>query len=302
MISRQLFRSIHTNYLLCYGSKKTLLSKLRKKTGFAFANCKKALELNDNDIRKAEEWLNDQAQTHGWEQANKLQARITSQGLIAMIINNNQGALVEINCETDFVARNKKFHELAETVLTTVMKTELPIEHNLPVNKTILYPETINQLTANDGKHLNEHCALMIGNVGENIKIRRAIFMSVQTGVYLYGCTHPTPLNPVPSSFGRYGALVAMKSDKKNNVLGVQLCQHIIGMNPLKIGDPLTDRPNEDAENESVMLYQEFLLDPSLSVCQLLKNENCEVLDFARFEMGEVINNDQTLDTIEVCG
>lgn len=52
MISHQFFRSIHTNYILCYSTKKTLLSKLRKKTGYAFVNCKKALELNNNDIEK----------------------------------------------------------------------------------------------------------------------------------------------------------------------------------------------------------------------------------------------------------
>lgn len=52
MISHQFFRSIHTNYILCYSTKKTLLSKLRKKTGYAFVNCKKALELHNNDIEK----------------------------------------------------------------------------------------------------------------------------------------------------------------------------------------------------------------------------------------------------------
>lgn len=57
MILRQFFRSIHTNYVLCYTSKKTLLSKLRKKTGYTFVNCKKALELNDNDIVKVSQTL-----------------------------------------------------------------------------------------------------------------------------------------------------------------------------------------------------------------------------------------------------
>lgn len=302
MISRQLFRCIHTNYLLCYASKKSLLSKLRKKTGYTFTNCKKALDLHDNDLQKAEEWLNEQAQSHGWIQADKLQARITSQGLIAMITNENHGALVEINCETDFVARNKKFHELAEIVLATVLKEGVSIEQTSLVNRTTLYPDTINDLIANDGKSLSDHSALIIGNVGENINIRRAMCMSVQPGVHLYGCTHPAPLNPVPSSFGRYGALVALKSNKKNETLGMQLCQHVIGMNPIKIGDTSIDKPSEDSNNENVMLFQEFLLDPTLSVQQLLQNEQAEIVDFARFEMGEVLENKESLDSIEVCG
>ena len=302
MIPRQLFRTIHTNYLLCYGSKKTLLSKLRKKTGYTFVNCKKALEIHENDMEKAEQWLNEQAQAQGWVQATKLQSRITSQGLIAMITNDKYGALVEINCETDFVARNNKFHDLAETVLNTVLKQGMSLEQSSLVNKTMLDPESINELVANDGKSLGDHSALTIGTVGENINIRRAMCMSVQPGVYLYGCTHPAPLNPLPSSYGRYGALVALKSNKKNEVLGMQLCQHVIGMNPIKVGDAKVDTPNENIDDEPIMLYQEFLLDPSLSVQQLLQSEQAEVLDFVRFEMGETFNNKQALDSVETCG
>lgn len=149
--------------------------------------------------------------------------------MIAVVTNNNHGALVEINCETDFVARNKKFHDLAEIILTTVLKHGMTIEQNALVNKTILYTDSINELYGSDGKSLSDHTALTIGTVGENINIRRALCMSVQPDVHLYGCTHPAPLNPVPSSFGRYGALVALNSAKKKELLGMQLCQHVIG-------------------------------------------------------------------------
>ncbi|XP_017878406.1 elongation factor Ts, mitochondrial [Ceratina calcarata] len=300
MISRQFLRSIHTNYVL--GSKKTLLSKLRKKTGYTFVNCKKALEINDNDVEKAEVWLKEQAQTQGWTQAVKLQSRVTTQGLVAMITNNSHGALVEINCETDFVARNKKFHDLAEIILSAVLKHGMTMKQSSLVNRTLLYAESINELHATDGKSLGDHSALTIGTVGENINIRRALCMSVQPGVHLYGCTHPTPVNPVPSSFGRYGALVALKSEERKDVLGMQLCQHVIGMNPVKVGDPKVDEPNDNTDDEAVMLYQEFLLDPSMSVQQLLQSEQAEILDFVRFEMGETLENRQTLDSVETCG
>ncbi|XP_015440516.1 PREDICTED: elongation factor Ts, mitochondrial [Dufourea novaeangliae] len=305
MIPRQVFRSIYTNYLVCYSAKKTLLSKLRKKTGYTFVNCKKALELHDNDIEKAEVWLHEQAQSQGWTQAAKLQSRITSQGLIAIVTNNNYGALAEINCETDFVARNKRFHDLAEIVLSTVLQHGMTFKETAPVNKTMLFPESLNSLVANDGKSLIDHCALTIGTVGENINIRRALCMSVQPGVHLYGCTHPSPVNPVPTSFGRYGALVALKSKERTPVLGMQLCQHIIGMNPVKIGDLSVDEPNDDVDEESVMLYQDFLLDSSMSVQQLLQAEETEVIDFARFEMGEILESEtekQPLDSVETCG
>ncbi|CAK9799399.1 Elongation factor Ts, mitochondrial [Anthophora quadrimaculata] len=302
MIPRQLFRSMYTNHVLYETSKKSLLSKLRKKTGYTFVNCKKALEVNDNDMAKAEQWLKDQAQIEGWSQATKLQSRLTTQGLIAMITKKNHGALVEINCETDFVARNKKFHDLAEIIVSTVLKHGMTIEPNSLINKTLLYTESITKLSADDGKNLGDHSALTIGSIGENVNIRRALCMSVQPGVYLYGCTHPSPINPVPSSFGRYGALVAIKSNKNKEVLGMQLCQHIIGMNPVKIGDPKVDEPFDNIEDEPVMLYQEFLLDPSLSIQQLLQSEQIEVLDFARFEIGETMEGKQMLDTVETCG
>ncbi|XP_050580056.1 elongation factor Ts, mitochondrial [Bombus affinis] len=302
MILRQFFRSIHTNYVLCYTSQKTLLSKLRKKTGYTFVNCKKALELNDNDIVKAEQWLKEQAQAQGWSQAMKLKSRTTSQGLIAMIINNNHGALVEINCETDFVARNKKFYELTEIILAAVLKHGMTIEQDSLIKKTMLCTEAISKLYADDGKSLSDHSALTIGLIGENINIRRALCMSVQPGVHLYGCIHPTSVNPVSSLFGRYGAFVVLKSDKKKNILGMQLCQHIIGMNPTKIGDVKVDQPHDNVDDEPVMLYQEFLFDPSISIQQLLQSEQTEILDFVRFEMGETLKDRQELDSVETCG
>nr|XP_033343009.1 elongation factor Ts, mitochondrial isoform X2 [Megalopta genalis]XP_033343010.1 elongation factor Ts, mitochondrial isoform X2 [Megalopta genalis] len=304
MIPRQLFRSIHANYLLCYSSKKTLLSKLRKKTGYTFVNCKKALEMFDNDLVKAEEWLREQAQSQGWSQAVKLQSRVTTQGLIAVATNNNCGAVLEINCETDFVARNKKFLELAEIALSTVLKHGMSLELNSPVSKHTLFSDCINALPVGDGKNLGDHSALTIGSVGENINIRRALCINTEQGLHLYGCTHPATINPV-ASFGRYGALLALKSKQKCANIGPQLCQHIIGMNPTKIGDPAVDEPNNNVEEESVMLYQEFLLDSSMSVQQLLRDNKAEIIDFVRFEVGETIELDtqkQPLESLETCG
>lgn len=93
-------------------TEKSLLAALRKQTGYSFSNCKKALELNGNNLEKAQEWLQQQAQALGWSKATKLEGRQTSQGLIGLMVQNNCAALVELNCETDFVARNENFKEM----------------------------------------------------------------------------------------------------------------------------------------------------------------------------------------------
>lgn len=73
-------------------------------------------------------------------------------------------------------------------------------------------------------------------------------------------------------------------------------------MNPTKIGDPKVDLPIDNIEEEPVMLYQEFLFNPTSSIQELLQSEQVEVLDFVRFEMGETLENRQELNSVETCG
>ncbi|EZA62719.1 hypothetical protein DMN91_006622 [Ooceraea biroi] len=290
MIPAQIFRLIHTNGLLWQATNKSLLAKLRKKTGYTFANCRKALELHENDIERAETWLKEQAQQHGWTQAAKLQGRNTSQGLITVTVDRHHAVLAEINCETDFVARNKKFHGLAEMVASAVLTHARTQEWDSQngVQRILFHTDSLKTLPAEDGKSLGDHSALTIGSVGENITLKRALAISVKLpDVTLYGCTHPAPMNPIPVSFGKYGALVAVKWQNSDNMLGTQLCQHIIGMDPQKIGNARVDEPHDNPDEEPCMIYQEFLLDPSLSVQQLLTDASAEIIEFARFEVGE---------------
>jgi len=159
-----------------------------------------------------------------------LKDRNTSQGLITVTVDGNHAALAEINCETDFVARNKKFHSLAEAVISAVLNHAKSQDIQNEVQRTIFHADSLKDLPAADGKSLSDHSALTIGNVGENISLRRALAISVRSpDVTLFGCTHPAPMNPIPISFGKYGALVAIKCEKNDNMLGTQLCQHIIG-------------------------------------------------------------------------
>lgn len=259
------------------------------------------MELNENNIVKAEQWLKEQAQQHGWDQAMKLKTRSTTQGVIAMVSHVNHAALVEINCETDFVARNQQFRDLAQLVAATVLHYALAIDNDTMLNKTILSNGAVKELRTQNGKSLADHTVLAIGRLGENINIRRAACMAAQPKVKLYGCTHPAPLNPVPVSFGKYGALVALESQNDIDVLGLQLCQHVIGMNPLKVGNEERDEPAENMDDESLLIYQEFLLDPDMSVQQILQKEEAKIVDFVRFEVGETLEG-ESVDNLETCG
>uniref|UniRef100_A0A348G621 Elongation factor Ts, mitochondrial n=1 Tax=Odontomachus monticola TaxID=613454 RepID=A0A348G621_ODOMO len=305
MMPPQIFRLVHTSGLLWQATNKSLLAKLRKKTGYTFANCKKALEMHENDVQKAEEWLRKQAQQYGWAQAAKLENRSTKQGLITVTVDQNYAALVEVNCETDFVARNKKFHSLAETVISAVLSHTKGQELQSEVQRTVFHTDALKTLPTADGKILGDHTALIIGDLGENISLRRALAISVQPDVTLFGCTHPAPMNPIPVSFGKYGSLVAIKSKISDNILGAQLCQHVIGMDPQKIGNSRVDEPHDNTDEETCMIYQEFLLDPSLSVQELLEGAQAEVVDFARFEVGEELDEstlEPTLENVQTCG
>ncbi|XP_029164631.1 elongation factor Ts, mitochondrial [Nylanderia fulva] len=304
MIPAQIFRLIHRNSLL-YTSKKSPLQKLRRRTGYTLQNCKKALQLYENDLEKAEQWLREQAQQHGWTQAAKLEGRNTSQGLITAIIDKQYAALAEINCETDFVAQNKKFHGLAEKVVATVLNHVKSYGVLNEVQRNVFYADNLKALIAPDGKTLGDHSALTIGDVGENINLRRALAISVHSPhMMVFGCTHPTPMNPIPVSFGKYGALVVVKHKNKEDIqqMSMQLCQHIIGMDPQKIGNPLVDEPHNNVDEEPCMLYQEFLLDPSLSVQQLLMETETDIVDFARFEVGENFDEEPTIEHVQTCG
>lgn len=302
MIARQIIRGIHTNFVLHNVDRKYLLGELRKKTGFSFSNCKRALEENGNDLAKAKEWLIENAQKEGWVKAGKLGGRPTSQGLIALTIQKNYAALIELNCETDFVARNEKFHELAEKTAAAVLNHGMSINSDLPINKILLEADNLKELKADDGKLLADHTALMIGVIGENINLKRALCMNVSNGIQLFGCTHPVAVNPGSTLFGKYAALVALNGENDAGDVGTQLCQHIIGMRPQKIGNPDADKPNKNSEEELTLLFQDFLLDPDLSVQQFLQRENISILDFVRFEVGEQAEQEEQKETAaEAC-
>lgn len=275
-------------------SEKSALAALRKKTGYTFANCKKALEMHNNDLAKAEQWLKEQAQALGWSKATKLEGRNTSQGLVGILVRNNIGAMVEVNCETDFVARNQSFQKFVQTASTACVRYMDQVEGDANLTKVGLNSEALKQIKLDDGKSLGDHLALMIGTVGENASLNRAICYKAPQSINLTGYVHPTPNGDVPSDipqFGKYGSILAFRNTHpdSNGEVAKKICQHVVGMKPARIGDKNRDEPAKDKDDETCLIYQEYLADPSYTVAEVLEANHVEVVDFQRFECGEKV-------------
>lgn len=289
MFFKQVARYLHSTRVL-YATDKSALAALRKKTGYTFSNCKKALEMHNNDVVKAEEWLNKQAQSMGWSKATKLEGRATAQGLVGVLIQENIGAMVEVNCETDFVAKNENFRNFVEHASKVCAHYTEMTNFDGDLWKLGFESEALRNLRLEDGKTLGDHLALLIGTVGENATLKRAICFKTNNDLKLFGYTHPSsntsPPRNVPQ-IGKYGAIMAFRGVASNDELHKNLCQHIVGMNPRKVGEVGKDEPNEVKDDEKCLLFQEYLVDPDLTVGEVLKENQIEIVDFQRYECGE---------------
>ncbi|XP_078305873.1 elongation factor Ts, mitochondrial isoform X2 [Panthera onca] len=250
--SSQPRHTFHTGpRLASSASSKELLLKLRRKTGYSFVNCKKALEACSGDLKQAESWLHKQAQKEGWSRAAKLHGRKTKEGLIGLLQEGNTTVLVE-------------------GFLNSSELSELPAG-----------PET-------EGS-LKDQLALAIGKLGENMTLKRAAWVKVPAGFYVGSYVHGAMHSPSPHNLvlGKYGALVICEtSEQRANLedLGRRLGQHVVGMAPLSVGS-LDDEPGGEAETK--MLSQPYLLDPSITLGQYVQPQGVSVVDFVRFECGE---------------
>lgn len=272
---------------------KALLSKLRKSTGYTFANCKKALEVSNNDLAKAEQWLKEQALALGWAKAAKVAGRSTSQGLIAITTDPKTASVVEINCETDFVAKNATFREVvikASNACFNVAKSQTNFIDS--VAKMNLETAQLSQLHSPDGKPLSDEIALLVSQVGENVSLRRAMCLNVADDLFVAGCTHPSLDVQGSTLTGKYGSLLLYKKNSNEteaDQIAKQLCVHVIGMKPSKIGDIEKDLPKENKDEETVMIHQEFIMEPETPVFEILTSSGLSLVEFFRFECGEEI-------------
>ncbi|KAF6040027.1 TSFM [Bugula neritina] len=289
---------------------KNSLSKLRKQTGYAFSNCRKALLMHDNDFDKALEWLKAEAAKEGWAKAGKLQNRPMSQGVVGVMTTPNSALMLEVNCETDFVARNTKFLELVSNIshicftsLQTSQSSKVPLSTPELSSVTSVTNETIADIVAKE-----------VGSIGENLRATRAIYMSVDSPhSRLANYIHTAGLNQncleiEGCKFGKYAGLVLLNGDvnqEDSHIHCLQIAQHVVGMNPKTIGaveeetsetlessslspeDTATHSADtKQSDGESRLLFQEFLIDPDLTK-QWLEERNLSVADYVRFAVGE---------------
>ena len=216
------------------------IKELREKSGAGMMDCKKALTETDGNMEEAIDWLRKQ----GLSAVAKKSGRVAAEGLIGVTINNNSGAMVEINSETDFVARNELFQNFVKTCSTLVLSSKNDIEalQKLP------FP--------NSDRTVNEELANNIATIGENMNIRRVEFLEVSEGI-LVSYVH----NNVADGLGRLGVLVALESKAENNDLletGKQVAMHIAATSPKSLNI-------EDLDPQIVEREREVLIDQAMA-------------------------------------
>ena len=216
------------------------IKELREKSGAGMMDCKKALTETGGNMEEAIDWLRKQ----GLSAVAKKSSRVAAEGLIGVTIKNNSGAMVEINSETDFVARNESFQNFVKTCSTLVLSSKNDIEalQKLP------FP--------NSDRTVNEELANNIATIGENMNIRRVEFLEVSEGI-LVSYVH----NNVADGLGRLGVLVALESKaEKNNLLetGKQVAMHIAATSPKSLNV-------EDLDPQIVEREREVLIDQAMA-------------------------------------
>nr|XP_046239896.1 elongation factor Ts, mitochondrial [Scatophagus argus] len=284
-------QSLHTGCQLL-AVEKNLLINLRKSTGYTFIKCKTALEKFDNDVAQAEKWLHEQAQKEGWTKANKLDGRKAKEGLIGLFVGDKAAVMVEVNCETDFVARNEKFHQLVkDAVFATLAFHQNKRQSQTEYVKSVLAAEELSKISVSEGASLADQVALTIGRLGENMSVKRAVALGVPAEWHIGSYVHGGVSGQTEVAMGRYGSLVVFQGGKEGEqeVLGRKLGQHVVGEAPLSLGN-MDDLPCGDSETR--LLPQTFLGDPSRTVAQLLKGQQAQVLDFVRFQCGEPVSEE----------
>ncbi|NQW00710.1 MAG: elongation factor Ts [Rhodospirillales bacterium] len=194
-----------------------LVKELREKTGAGMMDCKKALAENDADIEASVDWL----RTKGLAAAAKKSGRVAAEGLVGIAVDGTSAAIVEINAETDFVARNDTFQAFVKAAADIALTTGDDVE----ALKAAKFP--------GEARTVAEQLTHMIATIGENMSIRRVSRMEVKAGVvssYIH-----TALAP---GVGKIGVLVALESSGDTTVLdgfGKQLAMHVAAAKPQSV-------------------------------------------------------------------
>ncbi|MDF3075246.1 MAG: tsf [Alphaproteobacteria bacterium] len=283
-----------------------LVKELREKSGAGMMDCKKALTETGGDLEQAVDWL----RKKGLSAAAKKSGRIAAEGLVAVASEGNKAAIVEVNAETDFVARNAQFQAYAGTVAKLALQSG-----DLETLQAAKYPDS--------GRNVQEELTHMVATIGENMSLRRLKQLSVPQGVvasYIH--------NAVAPNAGKIGVLVALESTgdaAKLNALGKQIAMHVAATNPQSVSaadlDPASvarertvledqaktsGRPPEVIAKmvegrlrkfyeEVVLSEQVFVVDGETKVGRVVENAAKDIgapiklVGFVRFALGEGI-------------
>jgi len=208
-----------------------LVKELREKSGAGMMDCKKALTENDGDMEAAIDWL----RTKGLAAAAKKSGRVAAEGLVAVATSGNTGAVIELNSETDFVARNPDFQSFAGSIAAAAL------DQGGDYEATAAAP-------LDGGKSVQDSVTEMVGTIGENLTFRRAAGVSVGSGVvasYVHSAAAP--------NMGKIGVLVGLESSGdagKLGEFGKQLAMHIAAANPQWVSQDGVDQAAAERERE----------------------------------------------------
>jgi elongation factor Ts len=250
---------------------------LREKSGAAMMDCKKALTENGGDVEASMKWLREQ----GIASAEKKAGRAAAEGLAGFKIDGKKGVIVEINCETDFVAKTEKFLALVDTAVHTAHKAELPAD-------PIKAGQVLAAVASADGQTLEHHVKTTIGTLGENMALARVMTINVKQGV----------LGSYRHSDGKLVALVALECGKAETAakpevieLAKDLAMQVAGK-PQAIIDKIAEGKVNKVLQENTLLEQAFIKDTNVKIADLLKQAGAKVGDtltvggFIRLKVG----------------
>jgi elongation factor Ts len=283
-----------------------LVKDLREKTGAGMMDCKNALTAAEGDVEGAIDWL----RKKGLAAAAKKSGRVAAEGLVGVASAAHEGAIVEVNAETDFVARNDQFQDYVRTVAKLTLTSSADME-------------SLKQMPFGSGRSVSEELTHLIATIGENMSLRRAAKLSVNHGVvatYIHNALAP--------ELGRIGVLVALESTgdaAKLAALGRQIAMHVAAAKPdaLRVEDVdataldreraiLVDQAKASGKPEAiiekmvegrlrkyyeevVLLEQVYVIDGETKVAKVVENAAKDVgapvalTGFVRFALGEGI-------------
>ena len=279
-----------------------LVKELREKTGVGMMDCKTALLENNGDIESSIDWL----RTKGIAKAAKKEGRVASEGLIAIEKDESLAAIIEVNSETDFVARNDDFQKVVKTLV------------KLATSSNSL-DDLLTKKISDKDLSVKEYITEMIASIGENINLRRMKKITNDNGI-ISSYIH----SQVVDGMGKIGVLVSLESDADKlqlSDLGKKIAMHIAATNPISIniGDIPSDildreknilieearasgKPEDIIEKmtegrlkkfyqESVLLEQTFVVDGESKIEEILNSldEPVVISEFIRMGLGEGI-------------